>query len=188
VHRIAPTARISPLADLEDSVRGSLLVVGEHCRIDSFVKLKFTGGSGDVVLGDHVYLNSGCVLYSGNGIRLGNDVLVAAHVVFAPTNHEFARRDVPIREQRFRPSKGGIVVEDDVWIGAGCILLDGATVRRGAVLAAGAVIRGEIGPYAIAAGNPAVAIGVRGEGPGSSAGSLELLNRPQSGPSGAGML
>ena len=166
MHRIAPTARISPLADLETSVRGSLLVVGEHSLIDSFVKVKFTGGSGDVVLGDRVYLNSGCVLYSGNGIRIGNDVLIAANTVFAPANHEFARRDVTIREQRFRPSKGGIVVEDDVWIGAGCILLDGAIVRRGAVLGAGAVVRGEIEAYAIAAGNPAVPIGVRGKPPG----------------------
>ncbi len=188
MHRIAPTARVSPLADLEDSVRGSLLAVGEHCRIDSFVKIKFTGGSGDVVLGDHVYLNSGCVLYSGNGIRLGNDVLVAANVVFAPTNHEFARRDVPIRAQRFRPSKGGIVVEDDVWIGAGCILLDGATVRRGAVLAAGAVVRGEIEAYAVAAGNPAVAIGLRGEAPGDLGSSLDLPDRSPAGPAPDGVL
>ncbi len=166
MHRIAPTARISPLADLETSARGSRLVVGEHSVIDSFVKVKFSGGSGDIVLGEHVYLNSGCVLYSGHGIRVGNDVLVAANVVFAPTNHEYARRDVPIRSQRFRPSKGGIVVEDDVWIGAGCILLDGATVRRGAVLAAGTVVRGEIGAYVLAAGNPAVPIGTRGKAPG----------------------
>jgi acetyltransferase-like isoleucine patch superfamily enzyme len=163
VHRIASTARISPHADIEDSVRGSVLTIGERCEVDSFVKIKFTGGMGDIVLGSHVYLNSGCILYSGNGIRIGNDVLVAANVVFAPTNHEFGRRDIPIREQRFRPSKGGILIEDDVWIGAGCILLDGAVVRRGAVVAAGAVVRGEIGPYTIAAGNPATVIGRRGE-------------------------
>ncbi len=162
MHRIAPTARISPLADLETSERGSLLVVGEHSHIDSFVKVKFTGGSGDVVIGDHVYLNSGCVLYSGNGIRLGNDVLVAANVVFAPANHEFARRDVPIRGQRFRPSKGGIVVEDDVWIGAGCIILDGAIVRRGAIVGANSLVRGEVEPFAIVAGSPAERIGTRG--------------------------
>ena len=162
MHEISPAARISPLADLEDSVRGSRLVIGPGVMVDSFVKIKFTGGLGDVVIGENSNVNSGCVLYSGNGIRIGRDVLIAANCVFAATNHEYARRDVPIRLQRFKPSKGGIVVEDDVWIGAGCVLLDGAVVRRGAVVAANSVVRGEIGPYAIVAGSPAKPIGIRG--------------------------
>ncbi len=116
---VADSARISPLADIEDSVRGSLIEIGEDVVIDAFVKIKPAGGMGDVRIGARSQLNSGVVVYTGNGVILGEDVLVAANVTFAPVNHEFSARDVPIREQGFQPSKGGIVVEDDVWIGAG---------------------------------------------------------------------
>src|SRR6202166_5147567 len=102
---IAPTARISPLCDLEDSVRGSRLVIGEHAKVDAFVKILFSGGSGDIVIGDWCYVNSGCVMYSGNGITIGRDVLLAANCVLAPTDHEYADRDVPLRMQGFRPSR-----------------------------------------------------------------------------------
>src|ERR1700761_3109454 len=125
-------ARVSPLADIEDSVRGTRIVVGKHSVIDSFVKIKPAGGSGDVVIGERVHINSGCVLYSGNGITIGNNVLIAAACVLAPVNHAFAERSRLILQQGFQPSKGGIVIEDDVWIGAGCVVLDGATIRRGA--------------------------------------------------------
>ncbi|MFA5122785.1 DapH/DapD/GlmU-related protein [Zavarzinia sp.] len=152
---IAKTARISPLADIEDSVRGSKIVVGEGVMIDSFVKVKPAGGSGDVVFGAGSYVNSGCVFYTGHGITIGEKVLIAANCTFAPTNHEFADPDRPIRDQGFQPSRGGIVIEDDVWIGANCVLLDGARIGRGAVVAAGSVVRGEVPAYAVVAGVPA---------------------------------
>lgn len=159
---VAESARISPLADIEDSVRGSLIEIGEDVVIDAFVKIKPAGGMGDVRIGARSQLNSGVVLYTGNGVVLGEDVLVAANVTFATANHEFSSRDVPIREQGFRPSKGGIVVEDDVWIGAGTVLLDGAVVRRGAVIGANSLVRDEVAAYSISAGNPLRTVGQRG--------------------------
>ncbi|GAB4440521.1 MAG: acyltransferase [Rhodocyclaceae bacterium] len=152
---ISPDARISPLADIEDSERGSRIEIGRGCRIDSFVKIKPAGGSGDVVIGRDTYINSGTVIYSGNGVRIGEHVLIAANTTLAAVNHEYRARDKLIVEQRFMPSRGGIVVEDDVWIGANCVILDGAHIRRGCVIAAGSVVRGELPEYAICAGNPA---------------------------------
>lgn len=151
---IHPTARVSELADIEDSVRGTRIVIGPHSVIDSFVKIKPVGGSGDVVIGSHTTINSGCVIYSGNGVVIGDHVAIAAQVVLAPVNHEFRRRDRLIREQRFQPSRGGIVIEDDIWIGAGCVLLDGAVLRRGCVIGAMSLVRGEVEAYSIQAGNP----------------------------------
>ncbi|MGH8052124.1 MAG: acyltransferase [Arenimonas sp.] len=158
---IHPLARISNLSDIENSVRGTRIVVGENSVIDSFVKIKPAGGKGDLVIGANTTINSGCVLYTGNGIIIGNDVGIAANCVFAPVNHEFSSRNKLFREQGFRPSKGGIVVEDDVWIGAGCILLDGAILRRGCVIGALSLVRGEIPAYSIQAGNPIVLRGWR---------------------------
>lgn len=156
------TATISPLADIEDSRRGTLISIGRDSVVDSFVKIKPAGGVGDVTIGERVNINAGCVIYTGNGVAIGNDVLVAANCVFAPVDHEYADRNTPIRQQRFRPSRGGIVVEDDVWIGAGTILLDGAILRRGCVIGAGSLVRGEIAAYSVAAGRPAKVIGQRG--------------------------
>lgn len=156
-----PTARISALADIEDSIRGTKIIVGESSVLDSFVKIKPAGGQGDLVIGARTTINSGCVFYTGNGIYIGNDVAIAANCTFAPVNHEFNRRDTPINQQGFRPSKGGIRIEDDVWIGANCVILDGAILRRGCVIGAGSVVRKEVDAYSINAGQPLTVIGWR---------------------------
>lgn len=156
-----PTARISALADLEASVRGTRYIVGEHSVIDSFVKFKPAGGSGNVVIGSHCNINSGCVFYSGNGITIGDNVLIAANCTLAPVNHAFRDADKAIRQQGFQPSRGGIIIEDDVWLGANCVVLDGAIVRKGCVIAAGSLVRGEIEAYSICGGNPLRALGRR---------------------------
>jgi virginiamycin A acetyltransferase len=159
--KIDPTAKISPLADIEESVRGTLIEVGPRTVIDSFVKIKPAGGRGDLVIGDHSVINAGCVLYTGHGIRIGNHVAIAANTTLAPVNHAFADRSRLIAEQGFLPGKGGIVIEDDVWIGANCVLLDGARLRRGCVIGAGSLVRGEVEAYSVQAGNPLVRRGGR---------------------------
>jgi virginiamycin A acetyltransferase len=151
---ISPTARVSPLSDIEDSRRGTRIEVGDDTVIDSFVKIKPAGGDGDVVIGASSYINSGTVIYSGNGVRIGKGVLIAANCTFAPVNHEYSSRQRTILSQRFRPSKGGIVVEDDVWIGANCVLLDGTRVKQGAVIGAGSILSGIFDEYGVYGGVP----------------------------------
>lgn len=151
---IAPTAKVSPLSDIEDSVRNTRIIIGPGVTIDAFVKIKPAGGLGDVVIGEGSVLNSGCVLYTGNGIRIGKHVAVAANCTFAPTNHEFSDRNVLISRQGFKPSKGGITIGDDVWLGANCIILDGADIGQGCVVGAGSIIRGKLDPYGVYVGSP----------------------------------
>ncbi len=165
MNRISPLAKISALVDIERSQRGSVVEIGANVTIDSFVKIKFAGGSGDVVIEDDCYLNSGVVIYSGNGLRLGRGTLVAANTTFAPTNHEYRDRDQTIIAQRFMPSRGGIVVGEDCWIGANCVLLDGAMLGRGCVVGAGSVVRGSWPAYSVLVGNPARVVGERKPGP-----------------------
>ena len=152
---IAAGARISPLADIEDSVRGSRIVVADGAVIDAFVKIKPAGGDGDLVIGPGSVINSGCVLYLGNGIRIGANVLIAANCTLAPADHAFADADRPIRSQGFRCSRGGIVIGDDCWIGANTVLLDGAQVGTGSVVGASSLVRGALPPFCIAMGIPA---------------------------------
>jgi len=148
------SARISKLADIDESTRGTQILVGQNSMIDSFVRIKCSGGIEDVVIGNHCFINSGTVMYSGNGIRIGNNVLIAANCTFAPVNHAYKSRDVNICSQGFLPGKGGIVIEDDVWIGAGCVILDGSIIRTGAVVGACSLVRGELTEFGIYAGMP----------------------------------
>jgi len=160
---ISPRAKISPLADIEDSTRGSVIEIGANVTIDSFVKIKPAGGTGSVTIGEDSTINSGVAIYTGNGVSIGKRCAIAANCTFAPVNHEYSDPDKPIVEQSFMASRGGVIVEDDVWIGANAVLLDGTVLRKGCIVGAGAVVRSEIPPNAICVGVPARVISFRGE-------------------------
>ena len=64
------TAKVSKLADIEESVRGTLIKIGPNTIVDSFVKFKPAGGTGDITIDSDCVINSGCVFYSGNGIKI----------------------------------------------------------------------------------------------------------------------
>ena len=73
-----------------------------------------------------------------------------------PSNHNFEDINKPIREQE-NISKG-ITIEDNVWIGHGCSILDGVNVGKGSVIAAGSVVNKSIPQFSVAGGVPAVVI------------------------------
>ncbi len=152
--RIDDSARI--LATEDEPVE-----MGRSCRIGVGVILDPRGGF--IRMGNHCSVNPYCVLYGHGGLTIGNDVRIAAHVVIVPANHIFADRDRPIRVQG--ATREGIVIEDDVWIGAGARILDGVTIAKGCVIAAGAVLRESTAPYGVYAGVPARRVAERGDDP-----------------------
>ena len=152
--KIHETAKISPNCDIEDSTRGSLIEIGANSTIDSFVKFKPAGGKGDIKIGDRVYINSCCVLYSGNGISIGDDVLISANCTLAPVNHEYTNRSKKISSQGHASSKGGVIIEDNVWIGSNSVILDGSHICSGTVIAAGSLVRGKCESDRVYGGNP----------------------------------
>ena len=58
---VDPSAVVSSLADIEDSVRGSRIVIGARSVVDAFVKVKPAGGAGNMIVGADVVIKSGCV-------------------------------------------------------------------------------------------------------------------------------
>ncbi|WP_064693184.1 acyltransferase [Rhizobium aegyptiacum] len=125
---------------------------------------------GDVVLGDDCSINPyACV--SGK-VTCGNGVRIASHASIVGFNHGFDDPALPIHRQGVVSL--GIVIGDDVWIGANCVILDGVTIGNGAVIAAGAVVTGDIPAMAIAGGVPARVLRSRGSAPRKSgAGDIE---------------
>ncbi|WP_434713818.1 acyltransferase (plasmid) [Rhizobium sp. YTUHZ045] len=125
---------------------------------------------GEVILGDDCSINPyACV--SGK-VTCGNGVRIASHTSIVGFNHGFDDPDLPIHRQGVVSL--GIVIGDDVWIGANCVILDGVTIGNGAVIAAGAVVTGDIPAMAIAGGVPARVLRSRGSAARkSSAGDVE---------------
>jgi acetyltransferase-like isoleucine patch superfamily enzyme len=93
------------------------------------------------------------VLRGQGGIRIGDRVYTAPQVQLLAVNHVFSDRARPMVEQGITAE--GIVVEDDVWIGAGAIITDGVRVGRGAVIAAGSVVTQDVPPHTVVGGVPA---------------------------------
>ncbi len=93
--------------------------------------------------------------------RIGDKVLIADCVAFLNADdHRIDRVGSCI----WNSGRGGahrIVVEGDVWIGHGVIVLSGATIGRGAVVGAGAIVVRDVASYAIVAGVPARVIRMR---------------------------
>lgn len=104
----------------------------------------------------------------GLQVYIGSHILFARGVYLRSSNHVIDDRSRHILDQghaskrvRFDGVDYAIVIEDDCWIGANVVLLSGAHVGRGAVIAAGAVVTGVVPPYTIAGGVPAKVIGER---------------------------
>ncbi|WP_083638650.1 acyltransferase [Rhizobium oryziradicis] len=112
---------------------------------------------GDVEMGDDVSINAYACL-SGK-VRLGHGVRIASHVSIVGFNHGFEDLQTPIYRQPLTTL--GIHIDDDVWIGANAVVLDGVTIGKGAIIAAGAVVAKDVPAYAIAAGVPARVVRMR---------------------------
>ncbi len=93
------------------------------------------------------------VLRGQGGITIGDRVYTAPLVQILAVNHVYVDPGRPFIEQGI--SAEGIVVQDDVWIGAGAIITDGVTVGQGAVVAAGAVVTQDVPPHTVVGGVPA---------------------------------
>lgn len=110
----------------------------------------------NVSIGDNCLINHNNLLQAGKSnygtITIGNYVHTGVNVMFMAFNHGFYTTDLPTKEQDYFDAP--IIVEDDVWIGAGSIILSGVTIGKGAIIAAGAVVNNDVPPYAIVGGVP----------------------------------
>jgi acetyltransferase-like isoleucine patch superfamily enzyme len=121
-----------------------------------------TGYGGSVTIGTHSSIQPRCQLSAYKApIRIGCDVMIASNCAFYSYDHSIELGEI-IRKQPLK-SKGGIVVEDDAWLGVGVIVLDGVRIGKGAVVGAGSVVNKDIPDYAIAVGNPARVVKIRGK-------------------------
>lgn len=127
---------------------GQAVHIGNHCV--------FTFGT--ISLGDHVHVGNFCVFQSAHGeIRIGNHVLFGPGVHIHGGNHAYDKVGVFIDENdaKVLGQDGVVRIEDDVWVGANAMILQGVTLGRGCIVGAGSIVTRDVPAYAIVAGNPA---------------------------------
>jgi len=132
------------------------ITIGSNVIISRNTILSCKGGT--IEIGDNTNVGTNCLIHCESTVRLGANILIAAYCyLVAGGNHDFGRTDVPVIQQPSL-SKGGIAVEDNVWLGARVTVLDGVTVGQDAILGAGAVVLRDVPAFAVAAGVPAKVI------------------------------
>ena len=152
---VARSAKIQ--IDADGCVLGGRVVVSESVTISDGVIIAPYGGS--IEIGVHAYVGPYCVLYGHGGLVIGPNTMIGAHSIIVPANHGLTRLDKPMTVQPLIMK--GIAIGEDVWIGAGCKVLDGVHIGNGAVIGAGSVVTKNINAYVIAVGAPAKAVGSR---------------------------
>lgn len=105
-----------------------------------------------VAIGDHVYI--GRHSHLAGHITIGDYCLIASYVAFVGGDHPLNVIGYPMRFSG-GPHFVETVVESDVWIGHGAIILHGVRIGEGSVIAAGSVVTKDVAPFTVVAGNPA---------------------------------
>lgn len=168
-------------AAIERNVRlrfASNIRLGNGCYLDEGTYIHACPGGVDI--GANTLVMHGAVLHVYNfrdlphaGIRIGRDSLIGEYTVIRgqggvtigdrvytspmtqliAVNHVFDNPHQPFIEQGITAQ--GIVVEDDVWLGANAVVMDGVRIGKGAVVAASAVVTKDVPPHTVVAGVPA---------------------------------
>jgi len=138
-------------------VLGSGCVVYDYCIL---VSDDYSEKSG-ILIGDNCHFNYQCYLSGSGGLTIGSNCLFGPGVKIITGGHHYKDLEKPIILQGFTLDE--VIIEDNVWIGAGAIILPKAVIRKGAIVAAGAVVNGEVPANSIVGGVPARLISQRGD-------------------------
>lgn len=140
------------LIALKNISLGNDIRIGKRCFLSA--------SKGELKLGDHVAISPNVNIGADNGfIEIGNYVAIGPGAVIRAANHRFDNLSIPIYLQGHNP--GYIKIENDVWIGANCVLTPNITIGQGAIVGAGAVVTKNVEPWTIVGGVPAHKIGDR---------------------------
>jgi acetyltransferase-like isoleucine patch superfamily enzyme len=118
-------------------------------------------GYGKITIGDRTWIGQYNNLRAGGGnLQIGEDCLISQFCTLVASNHQ-KQREIPIKTQPSDQSRAGIILGNDVWLGAGVTVLPGVKIGDGAVIGANAVVNQAVPDYEIWGGIPAKKLGER---------------------------
>lgn len=106
-----------------------------------------------ITIGKNSLVGEYSVIRGQGGVTIGDRVYTSPFTQIIAVNHVFDNPKRPFVDQGITAE--GIVIEDDVWLGAGAVITDGVRVGKGAVVAAGAVVTKDVPPHTVVGGVPA---------------------------------
>ncbi|MEV6795995.1 DapH/DapD/GlmU-related protein [Streptomyces sp. NPDC051320] len=134
--------------------------LGDHCVIGEQVTLTAgmmpdlnLGPEPVLTLGNGVVLGRGSHVIADTTVTVGSDTYCGPYVYITTTNHSYDDPHEPIGKQW--PRMEPVTIGTGCWLGTGAVILPGARLGRNVVVAAGAVVRGEVPDHAVVAGAPA---------------------------------
>lgn len=108
-----------------------------------------SGPNGSIEIGNEASINFGVSIVANKKIKIGDRVRIGPYTMIYDSN-------MHVHGNRYERAEGDpVVIEDDVWLATRVIVLKGARIGKGSVIAAGSVVSGIIPPYVVAAGVPA---------------------------------
>jgi len=133
------------------------IIVGSNVEIDN--DCRFVAANNAVLeLKESCFIGPYNVFNAGADIIIGSYTISGGFVHIQSSNHGMARNEkIWLQKHTY----GKITIDEDVWLGANCTILQGVRVEKGAVVAAKAVVTKNVAPYSIVGGVPAKELGVR---------------------------
>jgi acetyltransferase-like isoleucine patch superfamily enzyme len=135
--------------------------IDENVALDRHVVLLAVGNSSQdpkIVIGAGTYINRFTIIDATLSVRIGRNCMIGPQCYLTDHDHGRSKGDL-ISKQDLLSS--ALQIGDDVWIGAGAIVLSGVSIGDGAVIGAGAVVTRNVGPFVVVAGVPAREISKR---------------------------
>jgi acetyltransferase-like isoleucine patch superfamily enzyme len=122
-----------------------------HINMFAAVKLICDKPNAIISIGDNTRIHGSCI-HAFERIEIGKNCLIAANCqIFDTSGHGTSHKERAESQGKSKP----IIIGDNVWIGAGCIILPGVTIGDGSIVAAGSVVIKSIPENSIYGGNPA---------------------------------
>ncbi len=127
----------------------TILMHGAILHVYNFRDIPHSG----IKIGSNSLIGEYTVIRGQGGVMIGDRVYTSPFTQIIAVNHVFDDPDRPFVEQGI--TADGIIIEDDVWLGANTVITDGVRVGKGSVVAAGAVVTKDVPPHTVVAGVPA---------------------------------
>jgi acetyltransferase-like isoleucine patch superfamily enzyme len=137
--------------------------VGDQCMIAELVTLcagiapgHDLGPEPVLRIGDRCVIGRGSHIVAHHSIEIGADVFTGPYVYITDQNHSYSDLEIPVGRQW--PVNSPVRIGAGTWLGTAAVVLPGADIGRNVVVAAGAVVRGNVPDYAVVGGVPAKVI------------------------------
>lgn len=143
-------------------INGKHITVGDNFEakkrlyIEAVIKHNGISFKPSIVIGNNVSINNDVHIGCCDSITIGNNVLIGSKILITDHDHgDTTLKDLQCSPgSRILKSKGPVVIEDNVWIGEGAVILSGVTVGNNSIIGANAVVTTNVPPFSIAVGNP----------------------------------